>query len=116
LVRLDTAFSRDQPYQVYVQDRIKERGGELFVWLNDGAHVYVRGDAKQMAAAVDRALRKLIALHVGLAAMAAIIATFIDPPVGTAENPGYSARVTLTSRGSFSRAFFRKFTNVRGSL
>jgi sulfite reductase (NADPH) flavoprotein alpha-component len=57
LTRLDTAFSRDQDRKVYVQDRIVEHGRELYAWLREGAHVFVCGDAKRMAADVDRALR-----------------------------------------------------------
>jgi sulfite reductase (NADPH) flavoprotein alpha-component len=65
LTRLDTAFSRDQGSKVYVQDRITENGSELFAWLRDGAFLYVCGDAKRMAADVDRALRSVIARHGG---------------------------------------------------
>lgn len=61
LTRLDTAFSRDQPEKVYVQHRLLERRRELWDWLEDGAHVYVCGDARRMAADVDRALRSIIA-------------------------------------------------------
>jgi sulfite reductase (NADPH) flavoprotein alpha-component len=60
LTRLDTAFSRDQDRKVYVQDRIVENGKELYSWLQEGAHVFVCGDAKRMAADVDRALREVI--------------------------------------------------------
>ena len=60
LTRLDTAFSRDQDKKVYVQDRIVENGKELHAWLREGAHVFVCGDAKRMAADVDRALREVV--------------------------------------------------------
>ena len=63
LTRLDTAFSRDQGRKVYVQDRITEQGAELFRWLEAGAHIYVCGDAKRMAADVDRALHKVVREH-----------------------------------------------------
>ncbi len=63
LTRLDTAFSRDQGVKVYVQDRLRENGAELYSWLQSGAHVYVCGDAKRMAADVDRALREVIRDH-----------------------------------------------------
>jgi sulfite reductase (NADPH) flavoprotein alpha-component len=61
LTRLDTAFSRDQAHKVYVQDRMLEQGAELWRWLQDGAHFYVCGDARRMAADVDKALRGVIA-------------------------------------------------------
>jgi sulfite reductase alpha subunit-like flavoprotein len=57
LTRLDLAFSRDQRQKVYVQDRIREHAVELWRWLQDGAHVYVCGDASRMAKDVDAALR-----------------------------------------------------------
>ncbi|MFJ2171617.1 molybdopterin-dependent oxidoreductase [Streptomyces sp. NPDC087851] len=66
LTRLDTAFSRDQRAKVYVQDRMREHGGRLWSWLQDGAHFYVCGDASRMARDVDRALRELAMAHGGL--------------------------------------------------
>jgi len=63
LTRLDTAFSRDQRTKIYVQDRMREHGAQLWAWLQDGAHVYVCGDATRMAADVDLALREIIASH-----------------------------------------------------
>ncbi len=65
LHRLDTAFSRDQEQKIYVQHRIEEQGKELFDWLEDGAHVYVCGDASRMAKDVHYALQKVIAKHSG---------------------------------------------------
>ncbi|MFF7447892.1 MULTISPECIES: molybdopterin-dependent oxidoreductase [unclassified Streptomyces] len=66
LARLDTAFSRDQRQKVYVQDRMREHGPELWRWLQDGAHFYVCGDASRMAKDVDRALRDIAVAHGGL--------------------------------------------------
>ena len=65
LTRLTTAFSRDQGHKVYVQHRIAEHGAELFRWLEEGAHLYVCGDAERMAPDVDQALRQVIASHGG---------------------------------------------------
>ncbi|WP_031480544.1 bifunctional nitrate reductase/sulfite reductase flavoprotein subunit alpha [Streptomyces bicolor] len=67
LARLDTAFSRDQRNKVYVQDRMREHGPELWRWLQDGAHFYVCGDASRMAKDVDQALRDIAVTHGGLA-------------------------------------------------
>ncbi|MES5818466.1 bifunctional nitrate reductase/sulfite reductase flavoprotein subunit alpha [Streptomyces sp. RG80] len=66
LARLDTAFSRDQRQKVYVQDRMREHGPELWRWLQDGAHFYVCGDASRMAKDVDRALKDIAVAHGGL--------------------------------------------------
>jgi NADPH-dependent sulfite reductase flavoprotein alpha-component len=66
LNRLDTAFSRDQRNKIYVQDRMREHGHQLWSWLRDGAHFYVCGDASRMAKDVDRALRDIAVAHGGL--------------------------------------------------
>lgn len=66
LERLDTAFSRDQRAKVYVQDRMREHGSQLWSWLRDGAHFYVCGDASRMARDVDQALRDIAVVHGGL--------------------------------------------------
>ncbi|MBQ0945461.1 molybdopterin-dependent oxidoreductase [Ideonella sp. 4Y16] len=66
LQRLSLAFSRDQADKVYVQHRMREQGGELWAWLQDGAHLYVCGDASRMARDVDQALRDVAVQHGGL--------------------------------------------------
>ncbi|MGW0158782.1 molybdopterin-dependent oxidoreductase [Mycobacterium sp. NPDC003323] len=71
LSRLDLAFSRDQARRVYVQDRMTERGADVWRWLEDGAHFYVCGDATRMAADVDAALIKIMRKHGSLSAEAA---------------------------------------------
>lgn len=62
LQRLDLAFSRDQSDRIYVQQRLRENGRELFDWLENGAHLYVCG-ATAMARDVEAALRDVIAGH-----------------------------------------------------
>ena len=59
LTRLDTAFSRDAEQKLYVQHRMLEHATELWDWLTSGAHFYVCGDAKRMAADVDQTLRAI---------------------------------------------------------
>jgi sulfite reductase (NADPH) flavoprotein alpha-component len=56
LTRLDLAFSRDTPQKVYVQDRLWEQRRDLVDWLDNGAQLYVCGDAKAMAKDVRAAL------------------------------------------------------------
>ena len=63
LTRLDTAFSRDQADKIYVQDRMRENGAELFSWLEMGASFFVCGDAQRMAKDVDTALREIVEQH-----------------------------------------------------
>ncbi|WP_415910468.1 sulfite reductase subunit alpha [Oleiharenicola sp. Vm1] len=71
LARLDVAFSRDQAEKIYVQDRMRQAGAELWAWLQGGACFYVCGDAKRMAKDVDAALHEIIAQHGGMDAAAA---------------------------------------------
>jgi sulfite reductase (NADPH) flavoprotein alpha-component len=66
LDRLDLAFSRDQAEKIYVQTRMREQGKRLYGWLADGAHLYVCGDAENMAGDVDLALHEIVAEHGGL--------------------------------------------------
>ena len=63
LSQLDLAFSRDQDHKIYVQQRIKEQGQTLWQWLENGAHIYVCGDADRMAKDVHQALIQVIANH-----------------------------------------------------
>jgi len=64
LHRLDLAFSRDQADRIYVQDRLRERGRELYDWLQGGAHLYVCG-AIAMGKDVHAALLDIVAAHNG---------------------------------------------------
>jgi sulfite reductase (NADPH) flavoprotein alpha-component len=65
LDRLDLAFSRDGDAKVYVQQRIREQGRDLYAWLQEGAHVYVCGDANHMAKDVHAALIDVAVTHGG---------------------------------------------------
>jgi sulfite reductase (NADPH) flavoprotein alpha-component len=66
LQRLDLAFSRDQAEKIYVQQRLREQSRELYAWLQNGAQVYVCGDATQMAGDVHQALLDVIATERGV--------------------------------------------------
>lgn len=63
LTRLSLAWSRDGDRKFYVQDRMREVGQDLWLWLAEGAHIYVCGDAKRMAKDVERALVEIVAQH-----------------------------------------------------
>lgn len=66
LSRLDLAFSRDAAPKTYVQDRLRREGRDVYGWLEDGAWLYVCGDAANMAPDVHRALVDIVAEHGGL--------------------------------------------------
>lgn len=63
LNRLDLAFSRDQAEKIYVQDRMREHGADIFAWLEQGGYFFVCGDAYRMAKDVDKALFDIVAKH-----------------------------------------------------
>ncbi|EMP8905345.1 TPA: NADPH-dependent assimilatory sulfite reductase flavoprotein subunit [Klebsiella variicola] len=71
LTRIDLAWSRDQQQKVYVQDKLREQGAELWRWINDGAHIYVCGDANRMAKDVEHTLLEVIAEYGAMDAEAA---------------------------------------------
>jgi sulfite reductase (NADPH) flavoprotein alpha-component len=63
LSRLDLAFSRDATPKTYVQHRLRQHGRDVYAWLQDGAWLYVCGDAGQMAPDVHAALVDIVVEH-----------------------------------------------------
>lgn len=64
--RISLAWSRDQAQKIYVQDRLREHGTEIWQWLQQGAHLYVCGDAGKMAHDVQQTLQDIVAQHGGM--------------------------------------------------
>lgn len=60
LDKVSLAFSRDQEQKIYVQHRMLEQGEEFYQWLEQGAHVYVCGDANRMAKDVNDAMIAIV--------------------------------------------------------
>ena len=67
LTRLTLAWSRDGSEKIYVQHLMREVGRDIWAWLNDGAHIYVCGDAQRMAGDVEAAVVDIVAEHGGCA-------------------------------------------------
>lgn len=65
LHRISLAFSRDQAEKIYVQQRLREAGKDVYAWLEGGAHLYVCGDAQRMAPDVHEALIDIVTTHGG---------------------------------------------------
>ncbi len=61
LGRLDLASSRDQPEKRYVQHVLWEQRRDLRTQLDNGASLYLCGDAKHMARDVDATLTRILA-------------------------------------------------------
>lgn len=60
LSEISLAWSRDGEDKVYVQDKIMENAQQFWDWLEQGAHVYVCGDASRMAKDVEKAMLDVI--------------------------------------------------------
>lgn len=63
LNKVSTAWSRQGKEKVYVQHKLRENAADVWQWLQNGAHVYVCGDALKMAKDVEQALLDIIAEH-----------------------------------------------------
>lgn len=64
ILKLDLAFSRDQEEKIYVQHKMLAKGAELWQWISEeGANIYICGDAKQMAKDVTEALLTIFETH-----------------------------------------------------
>ena len=72
LTRLDVAFSRDQPDKRYVQHALWDARKGLHAWIQDGAAIYVCGDASAMAKDVHDTLIRILADQSGQDGKAAL--------------------------------------------
>jgi sulfite reductase (NADPH) flavoprotein alpha-component len=64
LNRISLAFSRERSDRAYVSTCLSEEGGELYRWLQEGAHLYVCG-AIPMEQGVRQSLRGIVQIHGG---------------------------------------------------
>jgi sulfite reductase (NADPH) flavoprotein alpha-component len=71
LSRMNVAFSRDGAEKTYVQHRLLEHARDVYGWLQDGAHLYVCGDASSLAPSVQAALLTIVQQEGGLGREAA---------------------------------------------
>ncbi len=60
MLTVSEAFSRDQEEKIYVQHRLWQMREKVWQWLQNGAHIYVCGDASRMAKDVDQCLQNII--------------------------------------------------------
>ncbi|MES2344315.1 MAG: sulfite reductase [Chlamydiota bacterium] len=70
-LRLDVAFSRDQEEKIYVQHRLYAHAQEIWSWIQEGAFLYVCGDAHRMAKDVEATLQRIAIEQGGLTEPAA---------------------------------------------
>ncbi|MEM6588398.1 MAG: flavodoxin domain-containing protein [Pseudomonadota bacterium] len=72
LNNLSLAWSRDGAEKVYVQTLLERHSEEVFSWLEEGAAIYICGDASRMASDVEAALLRIIASGLGADEAAAL--------------------------------------------
>jgi sulfite reductase (NADPH) flavoprotein alpha-component len=65
-LRLDLAFSRDSAEKTYVQHLLWERRAAVWDWIQNGAYLYVCGDATKMAKDVESTLLRIISDQGGM--------------------------------------------------
>ena len=58
--KYDFAWSRQGEQKVYVQHKLKQKSADVWQWLQNGAHIYVCGDATRMARDVENTLLEII--------------------------------------------------------
>ena len=66
LYKFTTAWSRDQAEKIYVQNRLKEHGKEVWEWFENGAYFYICGDKQYMAKDVHNTLIDIAEEHGGM--------------------------------------------------
>ncbi|XP_005109646.1 NADPH--cytochrome P450 reductase [Aplysia californica] len=60
VLKMHTAFSRDQAQKVYVQHLLDQNHQEIWDVLNNNGHLYICGDAKNMAREVHSMIVKIL--------------------------------------------------------
>lgn len=60
MLKVDCAFSRDQETKIYVQHKMLENSTLFWEWLEEGAYLYVCGEASRMAKDVDQTLHQIV--------------------------------------------------------
>lgn len=53
LNKVTLAFSKDQPEQIFVQDKMKMHSKEIYDWIKSGAYIYVCGEKAPMSIEVE---------------------------------------------------------------
>lgn len=59
-LKLETAFSRDQKEKIYVQHKLLEHQQQIWDWIQNGAIIYICGDAKKMSKDVEKTFLTII--------------------------------------------------------
>ncbi|AEO08207.1 assimilatory sulfite reductase (NADPH) flavoprotein subunit [Buchnera aphidicola] len=60
ITNMNVAWSRDQENKLYVQDKIQEHSKEIWSWIQEGAVIYICGNASNMAKDVEKTLLNII--------------------------------------------------------
>lgn len=63
LNKVSLAFSKDQAEEIFVHNRMKEKGDEIFDWIRSGAYIYVCGQKAPMSVNVENELLSILEVH-----------------------------------------------------
>jgi len=66
LSNVSLAFSKDQHEEIFVWDKLRNQGAELFAWIRSGAYIYVCGQKDPMSVEVEKELLSIFETHGGL--------------------------------------------------
>ena len=63
LNKVSLAFAKDQPEEVFVFDKLREQGDEVYDWIRSGAYIYVCGQKAPMSVTVEKELLAILEKH-----------------------------------------------------
>jgi sulfite reductase (NADPH) flavoprotein alpha-component len=63
LNKVSLAFSKDQAEEIFVHDKMKQKGDEIFDWIRSGAYIYVCGQKAPMSVHVENELLSILEVH-----------------------------------------------------
>lgn len=66
LTKIDLAWSQDQEEKIFVQDKIRKNGKEFWEWIQNGAYIYVCGNASHMAHDVEKEILNIIVKYANI--------------------------------------------------
>ena len=66
LSNVSLAFSKDEDEEIFVWDKLRNQGAQLFEWIQSGAYIYVCGQKDPMSVEVEKELLSIFETHGGL--------------------------------------------------
>ncbi|WP_185882728.1 flavodoxin domain-containing protein [Blattabacterium cuenoti] len=60
IYKLDLSFSRDQEEKIYIQNKIWDNRKDFFIWIQEGAYIYICGRKNPMSIDVENMIIRVI--------------------------------------------------------